>query len=119
MKIQFDTPLAGTDASGNPVTLTAAQTAALSFNLLIDTVTPPLKGYTVPAANLAAATINANGSKHVTVDAVNDLKLTLTAGSTYYVAITDALGNTVSPETAVLTYIDFITPGQVANFTVT
>lgn len=119
MKIQFDTPLTGTDASGNPVTLTAAQIAALSFNVLIDTVTPPVKGYAVPTTVMQAATTNANGSKHVTLDAVLDLKLTLTAGSTYYVAITDTLGNVVSPETAILTYVDFITPGQVTNFTVT
>lgn len=118
MKIYFDTPLVGTDASGSPVTLTPAQIAALTFNILIDTVNPPVKSYAVPPANLTNATTNADGSKHVTVDAVNDLKITLTAGSTYYVGVTDALGNKVSAETAVISYVDFITPGQVANFTV-
>lgn len=119
MKIQFDTPIVGTDASGNPVNLTAAQIAALTFNILLDTVTPPVKSYAVPANSLAAATANPNGSRHITVDAVNDLKVTLTAGSTYYVAVIDALGNVVSAESAVITYVDFITPGQVANFIVT
>lgn len=118
MIIQFDTPLVGTDPGGNPVTLTPAQNAALTFNILVDTVNPPVKSYPVPAANLSAATLNANGSRHVKVDAVNDLKVTLTGGATYYVDITDALGNAVSTATAVITYVDTITPGQVANFTV-
>jgi hypothetical protein len=118
MKIQFDTPLTGTDASGTSVTLTPAQIAGLTFNVLIDTVNPPVKSYAIPAQNLTAATTNPNGSKHVMVDAVNDLKITLTAGSTYYIGITDALGNQVSTETAVISYVDVITPGQVANFTV-
>jgi hypothetical protein len=116
MKIQFDTPLIGTDASGDPVTLTATQVAALSYNILLDTVTPPVKSYPVPAANLAAATTNANGSKHVTIDAVNDLKVTLTGGTTYYLAATDNLGNVVSPETAILSDLLVVTPGEVQNF---
>lgn len=118
MIIQFDTPLVGTDPGGNTVQLTPAQVSALTFNILLDTQNPPVKSYPVPAANLAAATTNANGSKHIKIDAVNDLKVTLTGGATYYVDITDALGNAVSKATAVITYVDTITPGEVANFSV-
>ena len=117
MKIAFDTPLNGVDASGNTVTLTAAQIAALTYTIFLDTVNPPVKTYPVPAADLAAATANANGSKHVTVNST-DLGVTPVAGTTYYVAVQDSLGNAVSPESPVLIYIDAITPGSVQNFTV-
>lgn len=118
MKIQFDTPLMGTDASGDPVTLSDAQIAALTYNVLLDNKTPPVTSYPVPASCLTAATPNANGSKHVTVDAVNDLKATLVGGTTYFIAVTDALGNLVSPQTSILSDLLVVTPGDVANFSV-
>lgn len=117
MKITFDTPLNGTDASGNAVTLTAAQIAALTYTIFLDTVNPPVKTYPVPAADLTAATANANGSKRVTVNAT-DLGVTPVAGTTYYVAVEDSLGNAVSPESPILTYLDVVTPGSPANFSV-
>lgn len=117
MKIAFDTPLNGFDGSGNAVTLTAAQIAALTFTIFLDTVTPPVKTYSVPAADIAAATANANGSKHITVNAT-DLGVTPVPGMTYYVAVEDSLGSAVSVESAILTYVDTVTPGGVQNFTV-
>lgn len=118
MKIQFDTVTTGTDASGDPVSLSAAQIAALTYNILIDTVTPPVKSYKVPQALIDAGTPNANGSKHVSVDAVKDLGLTLTSGVTYYLEMTDNLGNSVSPPTQILSDLLVITPDKVANFSV-
>lgn len=115
MKIQFDTPLTGTDQNGNAVQLSAADIAALTYIIFLDTVNPPVKSYAVPAANVAAGTPNADGSKRITVDAVKDLKLTLTNQATYYVAIEDQEGNAISPETAVLTYVYKVTPGPVGN----
>lgn len=118
MKIAFDTPLAGTDSTGAAVTLTAAQEAALTFTVFVDTVNPPVKSYPVPAANITAATANANGSKRVTVDAVKDLGLTIVAGTEYFVAVQDALGAAISAETTVLTFTDVVTPGAPQNPTV-
>lgn len=118
MLIEFDTPLTGTDPAGNTVNLSATDVAALTYTIFLDTVNPPVKTYAVPAANVQAATANANGSKHVTVNAVNDLKLTLTNNATYYVAIEDQEGNAISPETAVITYVYKVTPGPVTNPTV-
>jgi hypothetical protein len=115
VKIAFDTPLTGTDQSGAVVTLTPAQIAALTFTVFVDTANPPVQKYPVPAANITAATANANGSKRVTVDAVKDLGLTITAGTEYFVAVEDSLGTAISPETAVLTYMDVVTPGAPQN----
>ncbi len=110
MKIQFDTPLTGTDENGDTVTLTAAQIAALTYTVFLDTVNPPVKSYAVPAANLAAATTNANGSKHVTVDTITDLGVTEVAGTTYFAQVGDG---TVS---AVLSTVPTVSPVAVANF---
>lgn len=118
MKIQFDTVTTGTDASGDPVTLSAAQIAAITYNILIDTVTPPVKSYQVPQKLIDNAPVNANGSKHVSVDAVKDLGLTLTSGVTYYLEMTDNLGNSVSQPTQILSDLLVITPDKVANFSV-
>jgi hypothetical protein len=116
MKIGFDTPLTGTDDAGNIGNLSTSQIAALTFTAFVDTVNPPVKSYPIPPANVAAGTANANGSKHVTVDGQKDLGLTLVPGTTYYIALEDALGNKVSPETAVLTWTDAVTtPSAPAN----
>jgi len=116
VKIQFDTPLTGTDQNGNTVTLTAAQIAALSYVVLLDTVNPPVKKYPVPVANINNATANANGSKHVTVTDA-DLEVTIALDTPYFIEIQDALGNAVAT-TAVLNYEDILTPGPVQNPTV-
>jgi hypothetical protein len=118
MKIQFDTPLTGTDQSGDTVTLTAAQESALTYTIFVDTVNPPVKSYPLPSSLATPPMTNANGSRHYTVDAVKDLGITLVPGTTYYIAIEDALGTAVSPETAVLTYTDVVTPSAPQNPTV-
>jgi hypothetical protein len=115
MLISFNTPLTGTDPAGNTVQLTQADIAALSYTIFLDTVNPPVQKYAVPAANVQAATANADGSKRISVNAVTDLKLTLTNQATYYVAIEDQEGNAVSPESAVLTYQYIVKPGPVTN----
>jgi len=116
VKIQFDTPLTGTDQNGNTVTLTAAQIAALSYVVLLDTVNPPVKRYPVPAANISNSVANTNGSRHVTVTDA-DLQVTIVPDTPYFLEIQDALGNAVST-TAVLNYENVITPGPVQNPTV-
>jgi len=119
MKIAFDTPLTGTDDAGNVGNLTAAQIASLTFTAFVDTVNPPVKSYAVPAANVTAATTNANGSKHITVDAQADLKIALVPGTTYYIGLKDSLGSNISPETPILTWTDLVTtPSAPTGFTV-
>lgn len=110
MKIQFDTPLNGTDQNGDTIVLTPAQIAALTYTVLLDTVTPPVKSYAVPASVVAAATTNANGSKHVTVDTITDLGVTEVAGTTYYAEVTDPTAS------AILSTVPTVTPAAVANF---
>lgn len=118
MKIQFNTPLTGTDQNGNPITLSAADVAALTYVVLLDTVNPPLKSYPVPSANVAAATTNADGSKRVTVTD-SDLKITIADNVQYYVEIQDALGNQVSKPSALVPFEVIVTPGAPTNPTVT
>lgn len=118
MKIAFNTPLTGTDQNNNPVTLTAEDIAALSYVVLLDTVNPPKQSYPVPAANIAAAVVNPDGSKRVTVTDA-DLKATIADNVQYFVEIQDALGNQVSAPTAVIPYELTVTPGPVTNPTVT
>lgn len=110
MKIQFDTPLTGTDQNGDTITLTAAQIAALTYTVFLDTVNPPVKSYAVPAANITAATTNANGSKHVTVDTIIDLGVAEVAGTTYFADVNDGTAS------AVLSTVPTVTPAAVANF---
>jgi hypothetical protein len=114
VKIQFDTPLTGTDQNGNPVTLSADEIAALSYVVLFDIINPPKQSYPVPAANLAAATLNPDGSKRVTVTDA-DLKVTIADNVQYYVEIQDALGNQVSAPTAVVPYELVVTPSAPTN----
>lgn len=114
MKIQFDTPLTGTDQNGNTVKLSSADIAALSYVVLLDTVNPPKQSYPVPAANIANATPNANGSKHVTVTDA-DLKVTLADNVQYYIEVQDALGNQISAPTAVIPFELIVTPDPPAN----
>ena len=118
MLIAFNTPLTGTDPSGATVPLSSADIAALTYTCFIDTVNPPVKSYAVPAANVSAATANPDGSKRISVDAVKDLKIALVDNATYYVAIEDQEGNSISPETSVITYVYKVTPGPVTNPTV-
>lgn len=114
MKIQFNTPLTGTDQNGNPITLSDADIAAVSYVVLLDTVNPPKQSYPVPADNVKNAVANADGSKRVTVTDA-DLKVTIQDNVQYFVEIQDALGNQVAPPTAVIPYELIVTPGPVGN----
>lgn len=114
MKISFSTPLKWSDGSAIGIPDAATET----FKVFIDTVTPPVKSYSVPAANFAAATANADGSKQVTVDAAADLGLTVTPGVKYYVAAEDTVDGILSPETAILAYVSSATPAAPGNFSV-
>jgi len=116
MKIAFDTPLVGTDSTGAAVTLTPTQVGELTYTVFVDTVNPPVKNYPVTLSKLTTApTANANGSQRVSVDAVKDLGLTIVAGTEYFVAVQDALGTAISPETPVLTFTEIVTPGAPQN----
>lgn len=114
MKISFDTPLKYTDGSAIP----AAALAAASYIVFIDTVSPPVAKFPVPAANIAAATLNTDGTKHVIVDSVTDLKASLTAGTKYYVSLEDSVGGTLSAMTGILTYTYAPVPEAPGNPTV-
>lgn len=114
MKISFSTPLKWSDGT----TIGIPDTATETFLVFVDTVNPPVKSYKVPAANFASATANADGSKQVTVDGVNDLGLTVTPGVKYYVAAEDTVDGILSPETAILTYVSSAAPSAPGNFSV-
>jgi len=116
MKVSFSTVVAWDDPKSTP--LTAADLATATYTLFLDTVNPPVKTYPVPAANIAAATPNVDGSKTVTVDAVKDLGLTLVPNGTYYVAAQDSVDGILSLETAIITYKNLIQPKSPGNFTV-
>lgn len=112
MKITFTTPIDYTDGSA----IAAAALAAANYTVFVDTVNPPVKSYSVPAANLAAGVKQADGSLLVTVDAVIDLKAPLVAGTSYFVAAEDTVSGQVSPETAILTVVYEPTPNSPGNF---
>lgn len=113
MKITFTTPIDYTDGTA----IAAAALAAATYAIFLDTITPPVKKYPVPAANLTAAVKQADGSFLVSVDTQKDLGVTLVAGTTYYVAADDAVGGQLSAETPVLTYAYAPVPNPPGNFT--
>lgn len=114
MLIKFSTPLKWSDLT----TIAAADAATETFLVFVDTVNPPVKSYKVPAANFAAATPNADGSKQVAVDGVKDLGLTVTPGVTYYIAAEDTVDGILSSETAVVTYVYNVQPASPGNLSV-
>lgn len=111
MKISFSTPLLYTDGT----TISAAALAAAGYTVYIDTVNPPVKSYTVPAANVAAATVNADGSKQVTLQAT-DVGVVVAPNVTYYVDTADSVSGNASAQTAVLTYKYSPVPAAPGNF---
>lgn len=114
MKLSFDSPTKFTDDTAIP------SADAITYTVLIDTVTPPVKSYPVAASAVAAATKNADGSLHITVDCLKGdaVGFTPVAGTTYYCAAEDAVNSVNSPETAVLTYAYNPQPAQPGNFSV-
>jgi|SRR5690242_2061627 len=120
MKFEFDSPLNYTD--GTVIDSTVA--ATMAYTIFVDTVTPPVKSYPVPASLVAAGTKNANGSVHVTVDCSKGelTGFTPVAGTTYYCAIEDSVveggQKVLSPESPVITYLNVGVPQTPANFSV-
>lgn len=113
MKLEFDSPLDYTD--GTPID----PTALVSYTVFIDTVTPPAKSYPVAASAITAATANANGTKHVTVDCVKGdaTGFKPVAGTTYYCAVEDSVNGVLSPESPILSYTYAPAPNAPGNFT--
>ncbi len=115
MKISFDSPTQFTDGSAIP------SADPISYQVFIDTVTPPAKSYPVAAAAVAAATKNADGSLHITVDCLQGQAVGFTpvAGTTYYVAAADTVNSETSAESSpVATYTYNPTPEAPRNFSI-
>lgn len=112
MKIEFDSPLQFTDGASIP------GADPIAYSVLIDTVTPPVKSYPVAASAIAAATKNADGSLHITVDCVKGdaVGFTPVPGTTYYCAAQDAVNSVNSAETAILSVAYNPTPAAPRNF---
>lgn len=76
----------------------------LTYNLLVDTVNPPLKAFPVPAANVAAAVAGV-----VTVK-FTDVGFVPVPNTQYFVAATEATGTAVSADSAVLPFVQVLPP---------
>lgn len=107
----FDTPLTYQD--GSPIS--AADLAALVYDIKVDTSNPPTTKYTVPAANVAAASTNANGSKHVTV-LFTDIGFAPQANVTYNALVGDSLGAMPEDDSAIITFINQEVPSAPTGF---
>lgn len=105
MKITFTVPTQYDD--GTPIA--AAELATAKYAVFLDTVNPPVKQYPVPAALLQST-----GS--VSVDTLKDLGVTLVPGTTYFVAMDDAVNGQLSDLTPVLTQIYTPKPNPPGNF---
>lgn len=105
-KVSFNTPLAYSDASVIP----AAALATASYLLLIDTVNPPVKPFTVPAANVAAGVDNPDGSKHVTI-LFADVNFVPAPNTQYFVSAESIVsGQTSAPSSPVVQFTNAVAP---------
>lgn len=107
MKITFTVPTKYDD--GSPIA--PAELATAKYAVFLDTVNPPIKQYPVPAALLQS-------TGAVTVDTAKDLGVILVPGTTYYVAMDDAVNGEISDLTPVLKYTYTPKPSPPGNFTV-
>lgn len=120
MKLTFTSPLKYVDGTA----IDATVLASLTYQVFIDTVSPPVKSYPVAAAALSAAVVNADGTKTVTVDCVKGdaTGFTPVLGTKYYCAVEDTVdenGNAVtSPSSAVVAYTYEAQPSAPSGFTV-
>lgn len=112
-KFTFTTPTQYSD--GTPIS--AADLAALTYELLIDTVTPPVKAFPVPAANIAAGTANADGSKTVTA-LFTDVSFVPQDNVTYYATAADSLGTLASGDANIVSFKNGVAAKPPGNFTV-
>lgn len=104
-KITFNTPTTYSD--GTPIA--APELAALTYSVQIDTVNPPAKAFPVPAANLAAGTANADGSKTVTVH-FTDIGFTPSPNVVYYADVDDSLGALTSADSPAVHFTNVVAP---------
>jgi hypothetical protein len=86
--------------------------AVLSYNVLIDTVNPPIKAYPVPAANVAAAV---NGLITVLFTELGFVPL---PGTTYYADAVDSNGLTSMPSNLISFTISAEAAAAPSGFTV-
>jgi hypothetical protein len=77
---------------------------ALTYAMLIDTVNPPVKAYSVPAANVAAAIAGV-----VTVK-FTDIGFVPAYNTTYYADATEASGTAVSVPSNQVTFEQVVPP---------
>lgn len=112
-KFTFTTSTEYTDNSA----ISASDLAALTYEMLVDTVNPPLKAYPVPAANIAAGTANADGSKTVTV-LFTDIGFTAADNVTYYATAADSLGALASGDANIVSFKNGVAAKPPGNFTV-
>ena len=112
-KFTFKTPL--NDSTGAP--LSAAAIAALTYNVLVDTVNPPLKAFPVPAANVSAATSNSDGTKTVTV-LFTDIGFTPASNVTYFATAVDSEGGLASGDANIVSFTNTVAAANPTAFTV-
>ena len=105
-QIQFTESTTYTDGTAIPAG------TALSYNVLIDTVNPPVKAYPVPAANVAAAAAGVITVKFTDIEfvPVNNVE--------YFVAATEASGTAVSADSNVATFTQVVPPSPPTNLSV-
>jgi hypothetical protein len=103
-KVTFTVPTTNTD--GSPIT------EALSYTVFIDTANPPVKAYSVPAANIAAAVAGL-----VTVTFAQ-LGFTPVPGADYYADVSAADADGVSPLSNVFAFKYEVVPNAPTGFTV-
>lgn len=103
------------DVFADGTAMTAAQIAALTFTILIDTVNPPgptAKSYPVPAANVAAI----SGGK-ITVK-FTDIGFVPATNVNYYADCIETEGVLASPSSGILSFINAQPPAAPSGFTV-
>lgn len=87
-KISFNINTTQAAADGTLSQMSTAELAALKFKLFVDVANPPVQGFDVPDANVAAAVTNPDGTKTVTV-LFSDIGFVPVPGSTYFVTATE------------------------------
>jgi hypothetical protein len=112
-KFTFTTPIQYADGTA----ISASDLAALTYKMLVDTVNPPLKAFPVPAANIAAATLNTDTSKTVTV-LFTDIGFTPADNVTYYATAADDLGALDSGDANIVSFKNGVAAKPPGNFTV-
>lgn len=106
-KFTFTAPT--TNADGSVINTT---TEPLTYQVLVDTVNPPIKAYSVPAAEVAAETAGA-----VTVT-FKQLGFVPINGTTYYAEVVAISSGGTSEPTSVLAFTYTTPPSAPTGFTI-